>query len=371
MSWTELLHSKSAVRRAGDYLRQQNYLSLESDKRMEAFDVLSNWRSSHAYPMQSMLEYFRKKAFDIDRHVIVVQRLKRMPSILEKLKREKGMKLDRMEDIAGCRIVISNQSQAYSVRDKILEGRTRNILHRERDYIRQPKQSGYRGLHLVYKYNGNKKQYLGHSVELQIRSKVQHSWATAVEVVGTFTRQALKASQGTDEWLNFFKLTSIAFEDIENYKLPKNKDTDERIKLLELIDDFNVLPKLEAFAVSTQITDRARKRDSDYFLIILDIQKSIISVKGFKHFELSQATDKYTELEKRFQDDCDKDIVLVSASSINGLKKAYPNYFADTSDFSNNIRRILNAHHKPNSGQLLRWGIRTEKSSFLENLNQL
>ena len=57
--------------------------------------------------MQSMLGYFRKKAFEVDINSIIVQRLKRTPSILEKLRREGGMKLDRIEDIAGCRIDLS------------------------------------------------------------------------------------------------------------------------------------------------------------------------------------------------------------------------------------------------------------------------
>ncbi len=39
---------------------------------------------------------------------------------------------------------------------------------------------------------------------MQIRTAVQHSWATAVEVVGAFTAQSLKSSQGNEKWLDFF-----------------------------------------------------------------------------------------------------------------------------------------------------------------------
>jgi hypothetical protein len=99
MTWTELNHSKKAVRRAGDYLKDESPSRIEWEKFIESFDILSNWRSSHAYPMQSMLGYFRMKAFEIDRESIVVQRLKRTPSILAKLKREGSMKLDRVEDM--------------------------------------------------------------------------------------------------------------------------------------------------------------------------------------------------------------------------------------------------------------------------------
>lgn len=315
---------------------------------MEAFEVFSCWRASHAYPMQSMLGYFRKKSFEIDENSIIVQRLKRTPSILAKLKREDGMKLDRIEDIAGCRVIMANKAYVYSVRNSIVGGSTRNTLHRERDYIKSPKDSGYRGIHLVYKYNGRKSQFKGHAVELQIRSKVQHSWATAVEVVGTFTGQALKASQGQELWLKFFKLVSLAFEDIENRKLAKNVNTNERLELIKCIDDLNVLPRLRAFTVSTQHVGKDKNNRGDYFLLILEIDESKIQIKRFAGDQLDIATKSYADYEKKFEDNLARDVVLVSASSIHGLRKAYPNYFADTTEFYKNLEKIIEANRKVN-----------------------
>lgn len=133
LSWVELKYSKKAVRRAGDYLISDGF---DMDKFLEASDVLDNWRSSHAYPLQSMLGYYRKKTFEVDPNAVVARRLKRTPSILAKLQREDRMKLDRMEDIGGCRIVVSNENQVYQIRNAIVDGRTRNILRRERDCIK-------------------------------------------------------------------------------------------------------------------------------------------------------------------------------------------------------------------------------------------
>lgn len=100
--------------------------------------------------------------------------MKRTPSILAKLRREEGMKLDRMEDIGGCRIVVSNIRQVYEVRDAIVDGRTRNTLRRQRDYIKEPKESGYRGIHVVYRYNGQKKSIhiILLSFKLEVRSSI-------------------------------------------------------------------------------------------------------------------------------------------------------------------------------------------------------
>lgn len=343
MSWVELEHSKKMVGRSGDYLISDNF---DIDKFLEAYKVLENWRSSHAYPIQSMLGYFRKKAFEIDSSSVVARRLKRTPSILSKLKREKGMKLDRMEDIGGCRIVVASNKQVYDTREAIVNGRTRNILRRERDYISAPKKSGYRGIHLIYQYNGKKEQYSTHVIELQIRSKVQHSWATAVEVVGTFTGQGLKASQGRNSWLKFFQFASIAFEEIENKELATNAGTHNRLELIKYINRLSVLPKLNAFAVSIRHLGRDKQNKNNYFLLILDVDKSNIQVIRFQQGHIDSATKKYAEFEKKFKGNVKKDVVLVSAESVHKLKKAYPNYFADTTEFYKNIEQIVEANKK-------------------------
>ncbi len=345
MNWIELAFSKKQVRRAGDYLIEKQDVS-DVDKLFESFDVLSNWRSSHAYPMHSMLMYFRNKAFLVDAKALVVQRLKRTPSILAKLRRESGMKLDRMEDVAGCRIVVSTKADVYLTRDLIVGGRTRNILHRERDYIANPKDSGYRGIHLVYKYSGAKKQYNNHKIELQIRSKIQHSWATAVEVVDAFTGQALKASQGHDAWLNFFKYTSVAFSDMENRKLAKDASSTERHELIKYISRLDVLSRLRAFAVSTRHLGKDTSNKNDFFLLTLEIDKSNIKVRRFPSDQLGYASREYAEQEAKFKDNDQKDVVLVAASSIHSLKKAYPNYFADTTEFAKYLEKIIEADKK-------------------------
>jgi len=341
--WEELKHSKKAVRRAGDFLIA-DWDEFDLGDYLHHYYVLNNWRASHAYPIQSMIAYFRNKAFCIDKNAVVVQRLKRTPSILRKLEREDGMKLDRIEDIAGCRIVVANKKDVYAVRDEIISGRTRNTLHRERDYIKTPKISGYRGIHLIYQYNGAKTQYSKHKVELQIRSKVQHSWATAVEVVGAFTGQALKASQGHEAWLNFFKSASIAFADIEGRKLAKNTTTPERKELIKYIDRLNVFVRLRAFTVSTRHLSQDSSNKNDYFLLILEIDKSNIQVRRFPAHSLDSASKEYARCETEFKDNDKKDVVLVAASSIHNLKKAYPNYFADTTEFTKNLERIVEAN---------------------------
>jgi len=50
---------------------------------------------------------------------------------------------------------------------------------------------------------------------MQIRSRVQHAWATAVETVDMFSGQALKSSHGDDKWLRFFAVAASEMAYIE------------------------------------------------------------------------------------------------------------------------------------------------------------
>lgn len=343
MSWTPPEFSRGAVRRAGDYFSIEQDDPFDFHVFFHHHEVLSNWRASHAYPLHSMLGYFRSKAKEVDGNALIAQRLKRTPSIIAKLVRENNMGLERMEDIGGCRIVVENVQQVYAVRDLIVTGRTRNTLRRERDYIKQPKESGYRGVHLIYRYKGQKLAYNGHHVELQIRSLAQHSWATAVEVVGTFTKQALKASEGPEEWLKFFRLAGKAFEDVENKKLYSNRKSAEREELMAMITQLNVMQKLNAFTVSTNHIDTNKRLNAAYYLLTLDVENKSVGIKLYKANELQEATDHYSAVEKECKENKTKDVVMVAAESISALKKAYPNYFADTKAFSRNLAKIIHA----------------------------
>ncbi|HRQ90034.1 MAG TPA: RelA/SpoT domain-containing protein, partial [Bacteroidia bacterium] len=279
------------------------------------------------------------KAFAVDRKAVVARRLKRTPSIISKLQRESGMKLDRMEDIGGVRIIVDSLEKVYRVHNQITGGRTRNILRRERDYITYPKPSGYRGIHLIYRYNGAKvAEFPFHNVELQIRTKIQHAWATTVEVVGTFTNQGLKASRGSTEWLEFFTLAGEVFATMENGKLSSN-DYTKRDKLIEQSEQLSVLSKLQAYAVTTQFINERANKDAKFYIMTLNAVSGSITVSRFTN--LASATKVYGKKEIELRDSTDEDVVLVSTESLRTLKLAYPNYFADTTHFRQNLRQLM------------------------------
>ena len=106
-------------------------------------------------------------------------RLKRMTSILRKLLRlNSNFKLGTLDDIGGCRLIVSSVDEVY---------RAVAVLNEElgewkaKDYISRPQSSGYRSYHAIYQIPEGGISY---RIEVQIRTHLQHLWATGVEAVG-------------------------------------------------------------------------------------------------------------------------------------------------------------------------------------------
>ncbi len=102
-----------------------------------------------------------------------------------------------MQDIAGCRIVFWPVEEVYEFmrRFKDLAASPEVRIY---DYISKPKADGYRSIHVVIRYNSRSPKYShlnGEKIEIELRSSLQHAWATAVETVDLFSGQALKVGK--------------------------------------------------------------------------------------------------------------------------------------------------------------------------------
>jgi putative GTP pyrophosphokinase len=193
MSAEQILYSKSQVNRAGKILVNDN--SMLEDI-IWATAVLSNWRAAHLYPINTFQSTLRKRLKSIDRSALVAQRLKRMPSVVKKLKRYESMNLSRMQDIGGLRAVVGSISKVNKLYRLYKNGLQHTLISCD-DYIKNPKPDGYRSIHVIFKYkNRLNSNYDGLQVELQIRTKLQHAWATAVEAMSTYLGVALKSGEG-------------------------------------------------------------------------------------------------------------------------------------------------------------------------------
>ncbi|EKO76855.1 RelA/SpoT domain protein [Leptospira santarosai str. HAI134] len=341
MKWTTVEYSKGKIDKAGEVLQRGLFIDPDYD---EALEILNNFRTSHGYPINTFNATLRKKLNEMGKDYFVSQRLKRIPSIIAKMNRFEKMKLSRMQDIGGLRAVLKNVKEVNKLvkiyRDLLFQHR----LSSEKDYIAKPKSSGYKSYHLVYKYkNSFNNAYDGLSVELQIRTKLQHSWATAVETMGTFLDYSLKSSEGPADWLTYFSLVSSAFSSIENTPvLEEHKgikiNTLQRKIHLET-KRLNVVQKLNSYKIAIDsISSDAKK--GKYYLITLLPKENLVQIRRYSQPELGNANDDYIKEEKQVTQENHRQVVLVSSSSLATLKKAYPNYFLDTNEFIKYLSQI-------------------------------
>lgn len=312
----------------------------DMDRYLDAYAVMSNWRASHQFPLNTFKINLRERARSIDENAFVAQRLKRAPSIIAKLSRFPKMRLTQMQDIGGCRAVLSTLHDVTLLRNALKSSRIKHRLVNEKDYIAEPKDDGYRGIHLVYRYVSDRKEtYNNHSVEIQIRTNLQHAWATAVETVGTLIGQGLKADQGEKIWLDFFALVSAAFAIREG--VAGQRDLPELQTILRKMErDLHVIDRLTAFqrVMKAAIADPER-RLAAYFLMVLDARNEEVKVQSYASNEFNRATAEYKRVEEEAKPGVDA--VLVVADSAHALRVAYPNYFGDTSLFIAELQSIL------------------------------
>ena len=343
MEWMVPRYSRAQVDSAGQQLVKEplHLLSVPN-----TLTVVNNWRSSHAFPLNTMQMYLRRKSKQIDPNSLVAQRVKRLSSIEAKLRRFNWLKFSEMQDVGGCRAVVKSVRNVERLVQSYQRSGIKHALIDEDDYIAHPKQSGYRGFHLIYSYNSDKKTtYNGLKIEIQIRSTLQHIWATAVETVGTFTRQTLKSSQGEGGWLRFFALMS-SFLAIRERRPPVPGTPENRNDLLKELkfyaEQLDVIPRLRIYGAALRaIEDGPVPKRVRYFLLDLDIGANTITITGFPGNQLDQAAAAYLDVERRLDEGSGKDAVLVSAESMESLKRAYPNYFLETSQFRREIQRAL------------------------------
>ncbi len=341
MAWPIPSDSKTQINRAGRILIED---SIDLDQSHWAFEVVNHWRSCHGYPINTFQATLRNKLRSIDRNALVAQRLKRMPSITEKLRRLEGMQLARMQDVGGIRAVVSTLKRVRLLEENYRSSRFQHELVTSRDYISDPKVSGYRSVHLIYRYkNQRAPEYDGLLLELQIRTKLQHAWATAVETMGTFLKHALKSSEGPKPWLDFFSLVGSAFAHLEKTPaIPKYQglSREETFALVvETARQLGVRDSLLAYTVAAKRV-QTNMKTGGYHLIVLDPTEKKVSIYSYKKEDLGTASRHYGQIEHRIADGELIQAVLVSAGPIEQLRRAYPNYFLDTREFLKQLYRI-------------------------------
>lgn len=340
--WKIVEYTRSQIVNAGKIIRQDNQ---NTEEYKYAIDVVDNWRASHAFPLHVIYMHLRRMCSS-NKNIVVAERLKRLDSITKKLIREPNMNLWTMQDLGGCRVIVPTIDDVYLYANEYEKSRKRHIKKKYYDYIVQPKASGYRSLHVVYEYQSDRVDTYNRNmlIEIQYRTHLQHLWATAVETMGLFTKEAIKSGQGSDDVKRFFVLVSALFAIKENQPIPPNviNDIDEIVSEIESLNaKNNYLDFLSGIRIAIDNQERNSNIEKiGYYILILNYNTRRLQIKRFKSSEFEEANNIYNSIEST-RAETKIDAVLVRVSSFKDLQKAYPNYFSDIGEFIDIVTTYL------------------------------
>ena len=339
-------YSNRDVKRAGEIVAGDLPWTDESEPTIrEAFRVANSWRDAHAYPMRSVrysvIYYMRQRNL----HGLTAARLKRMQAIRRKLQRV-GLSLNQLQDLGGCRVILPTIQDVQALVET-LKGEIRHTVRKENDYIGEPKPDGYRSHHLIFSFVGRdaKPYYDGKRIELQVRTKLQHSWATAVEAVGLFRNEELKNHRGSDDWLRLLMLLSGECAEAEGCIAPPAcaDRTERRREICDLagaLDAINVLQTIN-HGVRGADFPLAVGYHPTHYLIRYDHASKMVHVEPQRL--ATTATQSYDDAEAadNRSGKNTQNVVLVEVDKVQDLKAAYPNYFGDVELFLGQLREIM------------------------------
>ena len=197
-----------------------------------------------------------------------------------------------IQDIGGVRVVLNNCEEVYKLKTNLEKEPTIHKIRKVKDYIATPKLTGYRGVHIIYSLINKKDKTYDWSklkVELQIRTRLQHIWATTLEIYDFVNKTTLKTQSKITErdksWLEFFELVASLFAYAEKQPiLPQYQDIGIRgvVKRLNEIKAKKI-KKLKAIRYRISLNSKTKNKknpnekikykNDDLILVSLKIDK--------------------------------------------------------------------------------------------------
>jgi len=353
MSTAARRYTAGQIDRAGKVLSSPTATKQDSD---DAIAVMDSWRVAHNHPLEMARAALESRAKIISPNPTIGMRLKREESIRGKLVREPTMKLSKMQDIGGCRVILRDMKEVENLVSLYAKDAGITIT----DYIENLRVSGYRGKHIIWRFEGDGGEDTGYKpmrIEIQVRTELQHSWATAVEVCSTFTAQNLKSDHplvSDERWVRFFALMGSVMAMREGGG-PVKGTPSEKAKLLGelkiLSTALRVSEIMNRWNTATEIINAAANDpQAHHFLIELqafDHIRARVNVTAYGKGHEQQAAEQRVYLEKDARTKIGIQVALVAVQSVDTLRVAYPNYFSDTQRFLKELDVALHGTASP------------------------
>ena len=176
----------------------------EFGKFMQIYEIAKNALLEKLYSVKE--EINNMYGYDIINNI--TSRIKTPQSILNKMKKKhyelnyKNL-VQNIDDVAGIRITCPFKNDILTIKEIIAEMEDIRILQ-EKDYIKNPKESGYSAYHLIVEIPINfKEKELYVKCEIQIRTMAMDFWATAEHKMRYKTKKKIS-------WLDSQKLSWYA-----------------------------------------------------------------------------------------------------------------------------------------------------------------
>lgn len=304
------------------------------DDHADAFRVAHEWREAHLVPMHRMLIGLSARARSIAPDAIVAGRIKRLSSVRKKLRRSR-INLWDIQDIAGVRAIVPDMDAVNEIVRRYEGGQSRHRWARSDNHIAEPKATGYRSHHLMMRFVGEGEfaALNRRSVEIQVRTRLQHSWATALEAVGLMRGEDLKGGEGSTDWLRFFALISGQFAEEERQPtvpgLPEER-THRLEEIRHIEDQLGAIATLESYNAAIRRIGTVHGARGGRFTIRFDRHAQSVTVTPFYAGRMGDGTEADGQ-----------DVVVVEVDRIDALAEAYPNYFADVTALSAHLRQMI------------------------------
>jgi ppGpp synthetase/RelA/SpoT-type nucleotidyltranferase len=196
--------------------------------------LLDEYRASFAASYQHVMEVLRTELGVAP----TGRQAKTTASIVAKIRRE-HTRLSRMQDIAGCRITVENALALVETVEAI-ESTFTNV--RVEDRIARPSH-GYRAIHAIVRERGK-------SIEVQLRTELQHLWAEMSEKFADVFGAGIKYGEGPKGVIQFLAVASEMVYRYERAELEKQQSgatnvalTDERQHIITVFQEAVLLAR--------------------------------------------------------------------------------------------------------------------------------
>ena len=323
--------SKTAIDKAGNALAKEKFKTYEE---WEAADkIFDEFRQAHLQPLTSTTIAIQNWFRADNASYIIVQRLKRKPQILKKLRRLNA-RITQLQDICGLRIIVDQNSDVDRLIEYItdkLKRQTSIVIKRTVDYRKKGRDdSGYRAAHIIMEKDGV-------SLELQIRSRIQHYWAELIERTSVIYGYVIKELEGDDRVIKYFKELSNLFYLIETGQQPDASQKIDierrRIEAESVInesDTRNILSGYINEGLVKTLQDKERRIGNSNFnnwVFIFNWNQGIFVDWTIVSLDPNEAIKSYVEYENKYPADKGFEVVLVGTSSVANVRETHSHYF--------------------------------------------